>query len=467
MHGLNEFRQLVKTASEQFFAQVSGPIRVCSHLDADGLSAATAVIHALRKKGIAFQLSILPTIDRDSLVKFIAPTDKYIILCDFGSGQLSLLKEKLGDRRILILDHHEVEDSSVPTNFFHVNPRLQGIDGSMAISGAGVCCFFAEHLCGSLSSVAHMGIIGAIGDIQEHNGFTSLNSHLLTTALDNNLLRIEKTIKAYGLQSKPLARAIANADFTLPVKSVSAIERMLQSIDINPTTADKPTRYCDLTTYEKERLLTFLQQHATDDSLLTWNSYHLTSEAPGTIGRDGRELSTFLNACGRLGKPSVGIGLLLGDASCRKLSTFVSEAYKKLIMESIRWYKMNKGDETRVVVRENLLLLNAQDHVPGTVIGTLASIISNEQQISKGTYILALAHTDNDKIKVSLRVAGDDLEEGSPELSDLIKQIISRVGSGQAGGHSMAAGAVIERSAEDDFVKHALEVLEKQTVVVQ
>ena len=52
-----------------------------------------------------------------------------------------------------------------------MNPHLFDIDGSTEISGAGVVYLFCKALDGKNKDMAHIAIVGAIGDIQEDKGF--------------------------------------------------------------------------------------------------------------------------------------------------------------------------------------------------------------------------------------------------------------------------------------------------------
>ena len=85
---------------------------------------------------------------------------------------------------MFILDHHEPEKLDVDAkNIVFVNPHKFGIDGGKEISGAGVVFMFVNALDESMKQFAHIGIIGAIGDMQEHNGFGHLNNEILQTAI--------------------------------------------------------------------------------------------------------------------------------------------------------------------------------------------------------------------------------------------------------------------------------------------
>jgi single-stranded-DNA-specific exonuclease len=476
MKRLQAFEAEIKKQSDAFFSKVKDDsIKVISHLDADGLSAAAVLTDVLARQKKRFTVSIVPSIEQDSLDKYIFPNDKHIILTDLGSGQLNLLKKNLSDRNILILDHHEIETKDFPDNFFHLNPRTEKIDGNSEMSGAGVAYYWARHILDDASHLSKMALIGAIGDIQVDNDISVINKDILSHAEDNNHMVKKKTLRFYGAHSKPLPKLLANTDVEIPGinRNLAAAERLLMELGINTTIGDITVKLCDLTTSEVEKLTAAVIQKR--EGLETpkdifWDSYLICGEKDGTLRRDAREVATLLNACGRLSKPSIGIGLLLNDKKCLELAAIVTEAYKKKLIEAIKWYRMNKKSDS-IIEKDNIIVINAKDRVLGTMIGTLASIVSNDKQIEKGTYILSLAHIENDKTKVSLRVAKDRSAklDGEYDLSGIVRSVVEKIGSGQAGGHAMAAGAVIERGVEDKFIEVALDTFaskETKTVTV-
>jgi len=104
------------------------------------------------------------------------------------------------------------------------------------------------------------------------------------------------------------------------------------------------------------------------------------------------------------------------------------------------------------------MIINAQDKVIPTMIGTIASILSNSNSIDSGTFILGLAQNVDGTTKVSFRYAGQNHDN---DLKKIISDIVQEAG-GEAGGHKDAAGAVIETENEDKFIKAAKRVLEEK-----
>jgi len=94
------------------------------------------------------------------------------------------------------------------------------------------------------------------------------------------------------------------------------------------------------------------------------------------------------------------------------------------------------------------------------MIGTIASILSRSNNIEEGTYIMSLARTEENTVKVSLRIASmSNIED--VDLRQIITEIIKKVGCGDSGGHPQAAGAIIPSEKEEEFIKIAKNMLRK------
>jgi single-stranded-DNA-specific exonuclease len=113
-------------------------VRIISHNDADGISAAGVMCNAIAKQNGKFHVTIIPRLKDENLVKFIKEKYKLFIFCDMGSANLKGISRLKGD--VIIADHHQTIDSAgnLPENIVHVNPHLYGMDGTKDVSGSGV-----------------------------------------------------------------------------------------------------------------------------------------------------------------------------------------------------------------------------------------------------------------------------------------------------------------------------------------
>jgi len=438
------------------------PIKIISHLDADGISASAIITNLLNHENRKYSTSILPQLDREELEKLSKEEYKYIIFTDFGSGHINDIKELLKEKEIIILDHHEPERVEPTDNITHINPHLNGIDGSKEISGAGVVYLFTSSINKKHEDMSHLAIIGAIGDVQEENGFLKLNKLILEKAIKNNKIKTKQGLRFFGRQTRPIHKVLEySTDPYIPdvSGSESGAIQFLNQIKIDPKKGTRWKTIAGLNNEEREKLVTGiimkrLGEINPEDVL--GNIYSLPHEKKGSPTRDAREFATLLNACGRMGNASAGIGLCLGIKKDRQRAMKTLAGYKKEIVNALNWYDQNKNTKN-IIKGENYTIINAQDNVLATIIGTMASIISKSNN-EKDQYVMSLARTNKKTTKISLRISK---ENKNIDLREIVKNIVEKTG-GEAGGHIYAAGGQIPVEKETEFIQEAKNILEKE-----
>ncbi|MGV8141221.1 MAG: DHHA1 domain-containing protein [Candidatus Woesearchaeota archaeon] len=439
--------------------------RVIGHLDADGICASAILINALIKLNRRYSLTILPALTEEALKDLMDEPEEYFVFVDLGSGNVDIVGKILQGKKIFILDHHQLQSDKHYENIVQVNPHICRIDGSSEISGAGVVFMFTQKLTGNKNTeMSRIAIVGAIGDIQENNGFKKLNNDILSLAIENKLVEVKRGLKFFGVQTKPIYKLLQySSDIIIPGinGSESGAINFLLSLGIDPKTKKGWKKISDLNAEEQQKLvagilLRRVNKTKSDGQDIFTNAYLLNNEVEDTPFRDAKEFATLLNSCGRLNKASIGIGACLNDKKMKEMALQNLTDYRKELVMAINWYRDN-ANTSKIIKKKNYIIINAEDEIMPTMIGTLGSILSKSQDIEKHTFILSLARNHDDTTKVSLRIVGnpDDIN-----LKEVIEQIIQRINHGSSGGHSFAAGAVIDTEKEDDFIKAASEVLE-------
>jgi single-stranded DNA-specific DHH superfamily exonuclease len=89
------------------------------------------------------------------------------------------------------------------------------------------------------------------------------------------------------------------------------------------------------------------------------------------------------------------------------------------------------------------------------MIGTVASILSNSSIYEEETIIITMAYYNN-KIKISARNTG----RKGRNVREVLNRVVTIVG-GDVGGHEFAAGCLISKEKENEF----LEILKKNLEV--
>lgn len=461
------FKEDAKKAAEAFRKIPKNEvIRVVSHFDADGISAASLLVKLLNTESRKYSISIIQHIKKEILEGLAKESYKYFIFSDIGSGVLTYIEELFKGKNVFILDHHNPEKAEIKgDNIVFLNPHSRGIDGGTEISGAGVVYLFCKEVDSSMDEFAHVAIIGAMGDMQEHNGFEKLNNEILETAIDKGKLKVIRGLRLFGAQTKPLHKVLEYCtDPFIPgvTGSESGAIQFLHQIGISPKDGKGWKKIRHLSKDEMKNLvtgviLTRLGEDRPEDVL--GNVYILRGEEEESPTKDAKEFATLLNACGRMDKASLGIGACLGDEKLKKKAVYLMSEYKKEIISSLRWYDENKTGNF-VVKGNGYVIINAQDKIRSTIIGTLASILSKSNG-SEEKFIMSMAQLADGTTKVSLRMKNSNNEV---DLRNIVMDIVNGMQGCEAGGHANAAGALIPTEMEDEFVEKAKVILEKRAL---
>ena len=441
-------------------------IRVVSHLDADGISACSLLLKLLNNESRKYSVSIVQQLNRQLLLQLAKEPYNCFIFTDIGSGVISDVNELLTGKKVFILDHHSTTENidNISKDIVFVNPHRFGIDGGKEISGAGVVFKFGCAVDSSMEDFAHIAIIGAIGDLQEQNGFLRLNQEILDIALKRGKIKVTKGLRIFGSQTKPLHKALEYCtDPYIPgvSGSESGAIQFLYQIGIDPKNGNGWKKIVHLDEEDMKKLVTGiimkrLNEAKPDDVL--GNIYILPHEEEESPTRDAKEFATLLNACGRLGRASYGIGACLGDKKIKQQAIRSLGDYKKEIVKALNWYNENKFNDD-VFWGNNFVIINAKDNVMSTMIGTLASILSKSNVMTNNTFILSMAQALEGNTKISLRTTNN--VNGALDLRRIIEEMIDGIGNSESGGHQNAAGAVIPTDKENNFITAAKEILGK------
>ena len=468
MDSYGQFDECVKKAAE-FFKSIDKKevIRLISHLDADGISSCALAIKLLTHDNRKYSVSTVQQLNRQVIEGLAKESHNYIMFTDLGSSAVSDIQELMPNKKVIILDHHSVHGYVQSENIWMVNPHLFGIDGGKEISGAGVVFRFAIAADESMKDYAHIAIIGAMGDLQDQGGFLKLNKEILGIAVEKGKIEINRGLRIFGAQTRPLHKCLEYC--TDPyIPGVSGTEsgaiQFLCQIGIDPKNGSGWKKITQLNDEEMQKLVTGIIMKRLNEAKpedVLGDIYILPHEEEESPTRDAKEFATLLNACGRLGRASFGIGACLGDKKIKQQAIRSLADYKKEIVSAMSWYNENKhGDD--IFWGERFVIINAKDKIMSTMIGTLASILSKSGQMIQNVFILSMARNAEGMTKSSLRTTNNI--NGNLDLKKIVDEISSGIEKCECGGHMNAAGAVFPTASESFFIETAKEVLGKYVV---
>jgi len=437
-----------KSETSKILADFKKSVHIYSHLDSDGLSSAAILAYSLRRADISYQLSVLPQLETkyiEEIKQEIISYNRFIIFSDFGTGQLEFLKNELGSKNYLILDHHQPENLKEKPDIFHVNPYYYEISGESEISAAGVCYLFAKTLDPKNIDLSSLAIIGALGDMQNIGGkFVGANKSILDDAIKSGKISVERDLAIWRHQ--PLSKALA---YSLPEKlpTISGDEEkamlFLNSLQIKMVDEWNEKRtLLKLSTNEKKTLVKALISEGGSGKLMT-NYFNLSNFDPIS---DAKEMSKLLNACGRLGFPSLGISSLMGDKNALKKAIEKNKIFKREISLAVRLAEAN-------IRNYNNINTFYHNEINEKVIGTICSILVHSKEDLKLKPLIAFADSDDHSLKVSAR-ADRKLVKRGLNLGKILRDVCKKMEiANPAGGHPPAAGAKIPSMNLKTFIE--------------
>jgi len=425
------------------FIDSSQNILVLSHLDADGLSSAGIMTQLLQSMNKEFTVRILKQLENDDELK--NKNHDLIIITDMGSGQFNIIKENVEEKKFIIIDHHQAQNSFEHKNLIHFNPEIS--DDSY--SGSGLCFLVAKTLNPEFEKIIHLGLVGAIGDMQYNNGFLGFNNEMLNLGVINGRLDINKGLNVFGRVSKPLHQILAYS-YNLNIPGItgneSAAVQFLSKIGIRLKDEELNWRTLSSLNEEETKILVsniIIKRVAQKmDSNILGDVITINGET-GLLS-DLREWSVLLNACGRQGIYSLGILLCSGyEGYALPLIEEVIKEYRKMLMEAIN---LIKTDKSLTQIDEDLLIINGKEMIRDTIIGTVGGMVLKNNDFNVNTFLGFAERLNSDEVKVSCRTKTEFLNVGN-----ILKNVCEKLEC-LGGGHKVAGGAVISKSKKDDFL---------------
>lgn len=383
-------------------------LRVVHHNDADGIAAAAALSIVFKRLGLAHRLMPVEKIYEPLVEKLHTGTDDILLYADLGGQSSSLIgRYSSGNLLVVILDHH-LPGGSVPDNVIHLNPERFDISGDNDASGASVCALFARKLlsAGGLDGpdetawLAALGVIGAVGDGQELNGaFTGLNELLFSAAVNAG------TIQKDG------------SSLVLPRMRGMTVEEIVEVL-----------------------------------TLLGSVGFYSGDAASATALLMGENTEDALRRAGHLGKIKktcfTGEMARIRQAGLERSEHFqwidVQDRFAPMGVKAIGLF-LEELIAHELAARENYLV--GFQHLPAEVPGI-------------GGFDTALT-------KISTRVHPElrrSIEEGKlPDFMSLVPKATAFVEGIADGCHRFAAGSLIDRGREEDFIRALEKVLSEHS----
>jgi single-stranded-DNA-specific exonuclease len=433
--------------------------RICSHIDADGIAAAGIASLALDGVGVDNTVSFVKNLDEGVIEDLRNENSELVWFTDLGSGSL----EMMSGLECVISDHH-VPSFVNQSRILEVNPHRVGKDGALDISGAGTAYLVALALDKKNIDTAHLAILGAVGDMQDQNNLklVGTNRMIMEDGKKAGVLDWKMDARFFGRETRPLVRLLQYTnDPLIPGLSGSwaACKNFLYSIGIELKNDEGYRRWIDLSSWEREKIISELQRTIIASGLgydnaerLLGEVYHFPREAEGTELHEAKEFATLLNSCGRYEKASIGFALCKGDREeALDSALMLLKGHRGTLVDSLRVAR-SVGIERL----EHIQYFHGGSKILDSVIGITAGMLLGSGEVESDIPLFAFANAE-DGVKVSARGTRELVARGL-DLSHVMKMACERF-EGVGGGHNIAAGATIPGGTEDEFVVLANELV--------
>ncbi|AKB61018.1 DHH family phosphoesterase [Methanosarcina mazei] len=412
-------------------------VRVISHNDADGLTSAGIMAHALLRAGIPFQLSIASKLDGAVIeeVNRSISSGELVIFCDMGSGHPELIKQVGAD--VVILDHHQPVGQS-PAKAV-VNAHMVGIDGATDISASGTCYLVARELGTGNIDLAGLAIAGAVGDRQL---FRTANAFILEEALKSGVVSIRKGLK---VGDGNLADVLAYSkepflDVTgYPEKAAEFLNQLGLSGNIEDLSEEETSKLASAVALK-------LVKQASPEAIeaVIGEVFLLNRELVHNV----YDFISILNTCGKQKVYGLALALCLKDATILDEALSLTKDHEKNLAIDIRKNVENirKG--------ENLWYISTVEAIStGDLATTVVRYLHPELPF-------ICVNESEGILKVSARGTRELVSKGL-DLAFTLREAAGAAG-GNGGGHSVASGASIPLGSTEEFLSIADRIIGEQ-----
>ena len=436
----------------------SKEVHIVTHNDADGLTAGAIAYQTVKRLGKEFSIEFVKQLDEEVLEHLKNENHELDWFTDLGSN----LDDNHHELNMIITDHH-----AYPENIdkpYHLNPHLFGLDGSYELSGAGATYLVSRGIDKRNMDLSSLAIVGACGDLQDRRNckLISANRDILRDGESRGVVKPKMDIRFFGRETRPIYKLLQYAsDPVLPGLSgrESSCINFLQELGIRMQDGDDWRRWIDLSKDERRLIISGIAELLLTKGFgykltrrMIGEVYIMSKEKEGTEVHEAKEFATLLNSTGRYEKFDVGLQVCLGDRDkYYKKARNLLLGHRVNLVEGIQFAK-----EEGIVKREYLQFFHAGSGIRDTIIGIVANMLLNSEEVSTDLPLIGFADTVNGDVKASAR-GTEELVERGLNLSVAMKKAAA-VFNGVGGGHSIAAGATIPKGKEEEF----LDILERE-----
>jgi single-stranded-DNA-specific exonuclease len=462
--GVNDLHKDLKLFCEKIFAAVENgkEIYIISHLDADGITSGSIISTSLARLGAKWAVRAVSDINLNIIEQMKSEDHDFYIITDLGAGMARELFDSLNNKWIII-DHHQIpeEEMTAEYNDQILNAWKYNIDGGREISAGGISYMVADALDRKNKDLSATAIISAIGDRQDQGDKKSLvgiNSEILKTAQALGLISVDLDLMLTGRETRPLHEALAYTLFPYIDGLTWNIENCYSVIKNSGIKMKVNGRWrvtSEISQQEKSTILDAIAKfiaasqntEANVIDNLTGYTYTLINEDQRSQLRDAREFSTLLNACGRIRKAGVGIGICMGDRNSMLIEGEEIVANYRITLRN--YISTIFSEKWRLIDDGKTVFVNGEGLLAEDMLDAISSLVSGSPTFSGRLLFVRTLAGDNTYKFSSRKCLGCKSESN---LGLILRHCSESVG-GVGGGHVAAADCRIPSARLEYFMQ--------------
>jgi RecJ-like exonuclease len=431
-----------------------GKIRILSHYDGDGITAAGILSRAIHRCEKEFHVSMMNVLSEED-INDLADDFELLIISDMGSSQAKMISKKVIDvgARGIILDHHIAQGRDSPYSIsdgggiIEINPRFHGINGTSGCSGSTLSFLLALALHPNNVDLCVFSLAGSLADRQHVPTFSELNLGIKELALHRKIVH---GFKGMPFSGRSVFEAVVTSNDPF-IKGISGNEEgtkeLLRDLGIDMEKPLDKLKEDDLKKLHSFVYVHLLKQGVSEFVVHELFRENLFSEKYGDL----QDLAYAIDTCGRRGEMGKGLKVVWGSMEAyeeafrdrfdqkKEIQALLQETLKKGInsMESIQWMMVEK------------------DKLAGTIAG-----LSHNYLFDNNKPILALSKGKEGILKVSSRGNRSLCKKGL-DLGAAMR-IAGKNAGGGGGGHDVAAGGSLLKENLETYLAEVDRIVGEQ-----
>ena len=424
-----------------------GSIRIFSHNDADGISAASLFSKALIRLEKPFHLTVIGEMSSDVIESVKKERDTLVVFLDIGSGDIESLDSL--DADVIVLDHHRPKEYT--GKVLEINAHRYGIDGTKEASGSTMAFLQAMALDTRNIDLIPLSLSGSSGDRQHIGGFSGINGKIAELGEKEGIIARERGL---ALKRGEAASAIAGS-YSPFFRGMSGrkgnAEAFLRKLGIDPQRNIEEFTEKEIERLSSALMLKLLEQGCRPqvaDELIVWKYFCPERNIYITDLADELEAASKLDT-------AVAVAAALRDEQACYRAKEEREKHSSEIMKALLTLEKNGA-----IQMDNVQWFWSY----GREVASAQAGIGMQYLLNQEKPAFALTE-DGERLKISARGTRYLISKGL-NLTEVCREAAGSVG-GKGGGHNIASGCAIPAKKRKEFLAAADKIVGKQMNVTE